>query len=81
MTIIHHDSGPATLELQYVALPDGWDPEVDFDWTDEDEDHTKVQLVVCDDAVATGETPLTWPRPALGGRGPGGGGVPWGHDA
>ncbi|MCF0082756.1 hypothetical protein [Streptomyces lomondensis] len=54
MTIIHYDSGPATLELQYVTLPDGWDPEVDFDWSDEEEDHNKVQLVVCDDAVATG---------------------------
>ncbi|MET9832834.1 hypothetical protein ABZ078_26860 [Streptomyces sp. NPDC006385] len=54
MTIVHHDSGPATLELQYVTLPDGWNPEIDFDWTDEEEDHNKVQLVVCDDAVTTG---------------------------
>jgi hypothetical protein len=54
MTIIHHDSGPTTLELQYVTLPDGWDPEVDFDLEEEDKDLNKIQLVVCDDAVATG---------------------------
>jgi hypothetical protein len=52
MTIIHRDPGPGTLELRFVTLPDGWDPTIDVDSTREDFD--KVQLVVCDDAVASG---------------------------
>lgn len=57
MTVVVPMSSAYSLELPSILLPDRWDPVGGGDAQAEPNDprHDEIQLVVCDDAVATGD--------------------------
>lgn len=68
MTFVQRNNDPDVLELTYVVLPDGWDPEIARDEKLRDRD--KVELAVCDTAVLAGPVmgTCTFDQPGMSGK-------------